>query len=81
MIPPFLRTKVVPSKGVHVYTVEVVRRFVEQLGYDRLRLKSDGEPAILALREAVRRERRAWRLPWRSHAWETTKRTALRRMR
>ncbi len=30
-----LMAKVVPSKAVNEYTVEVVRRFVEQFGYNR----------------------------------------------
>ncbi len=38
------------------YAVEVVRRFVEKLDYNEVTLKSDKEPAILALKEAVRRE-------------------------
>ncbi len=40
--------EVVPSKGVHEYAVKVVRRFVEQLGYNEVILKSDNEPATLA---------------------------------
>ncbi len=57
--------KVVPHKVVHEYAVELARRFAEQLGYKKAILKSDSEPAILALKEAMRRERRAWRLLWR----------------
>ncbi len=41
--------KVVPSKDVHEYAAEVVRRSAEQLGYDKVILKCDNEPAILAL--------------------------------
>ncbi len=48
--------KVVPNKGVHEYAVEVVRRFVEQLGSNKVIWKSDNEPAILALKEALRRD-------------------------
>ncbi len=48
--------KVVPSKGVNNYAVEVAKKFVEQLGYGRVVLRSNNEPAILALKEAVRRE-------------------------
>ncbi len=51
-----LMAKVVPNKGVNEYAVEVVRRFVEQFGHNKVILKSDNVPAILALREAVRRE-------------------------
>ena len=48
--------KIVPSKGVNNYAVEVTKKFMEQLGYGRVVLRSDNEPAILALKEAVRRE-------------------------
>ena len=47
---------VVPSKGVGDYAVESVRKALEQLGHQRIALKSDSEPAILALKEAARRE-------------------------
>ncbi len=47
--------KAVPSKGVQEYAVEVAWKFVELLGYNRVILKSDSEPATLALRD--RRER------------------------
>ncbi len=36
--------------------MESVRKALEQLGHRRIILKSDNEPAILALKEAVRRE-------------------------
>ena len=48
--------KVVSGKGVNNFAVEVVKKFIEQLGYGRIVLRSDNEPAILALKEAVRRE-------------------------
>ena len=48
--------KVAPSKGGQEYAVELVRKFVEQLGRNKVIVKSDNEPAILALKEAVRRE-------------------------
>ncbi len=51
-----LMAKVVPNKGLNEYAVEVVRRFVEQIGRKRVVLKSDNEPATLALKEAVRRD-------------------------
>ncbi len=47
---------VVPSKGVESYAVETVKKMVERLGYRKIIRKSDNEPAILALKEAVRRE-------------------------
>jgi hypothetical protein len=48
--------KVVPSKGVEKHAVEVVKRTIEQLGYRKVNFRSDDEPAILALKESVRRE-------------------------
>ncbi len=52
-----ITAKVVPSRGVETYTVEVVEEMLEQVGYRRVILRSDSEPVILALKEAVRRER------------------------
>ncbi len=48
--------KSVPSKGVENYAVEAVKRAVERLGHRRLIVSSDNELAILALKEAVRRD-------------------------
>ncbi len=48
--------KVVTSSGIVDYVVAVVRRMIEQLGYEKVILKSGYEPAIQALKEAVRRE-------------------------
>ncbi len=36
--------------------MESARKVSEQLGHKRICLKSDNEPAVLALKEAVRRE-------------------------
>ena len=52
-----IMAKVVASKGVENYAVEVVKKMIEQLGYRKVILRSDNELAILALNEAVRRER------------------------
>ncbi len=46
--------KVVPSKGAQEHGVEVVRKLVEQLGHNNVIMKGHNEPAILALKEAVR---------------------------
>ncbi len=51
-----IMAKAEPSKGVENYAVEVAKRAVECLGYSKIIMRSDNEPAILALREAVRRE-------------------------
>ncbi len=48
--------RVAPSKGVDRYAVETVKNVVERFGYRKIVMKSDSEPAILALKEAVRRE-------------------------
>ncbi len=44
----------VPSKGVESYAVETVKKMVERLGHKRIIMKSDDEPATLALKEAMR---------------------------
>ncbi len=46
--------KVAPSKGVDAYAVDSV--MLEQLGRRWTTLKSHNEPAMLALKDAVRRE-------------------------
>ncbi len=38
--------KMVPSKGVQEYAVEVARKFVEQFGHKKVIMKSDNEPAM-----------------------------------
>ncbi len=50
--------KVVRSKGVQGYAVEVFRKLVEHLGYNKIITTSDNEPAVLALKEI---------LSWMSH--------------
>ena len=49
--------RVVPRKGAHQYAIKRLAGDIELLGYSELVLKSDGEPAITALKEAVKRER------------------------
>ncbi len=51
-----IMARVVPSKGVDSYAAETVKKMVERLGYRKIIMKSDNEPAILALKEAVRRK-------------------------
>ena len=46
--------RVVPSKGVNAYAVRSPASFVASLGHSQLVLKSDGEPAIVALKSAVK---------------------------
>ena len=47
---------VVPNKGVNPYAVKTVVQNLETLGYKKLNLKCDQEPAIIALRNAVKAE-------------------------
>ena len=49
--------RVVPRKGAHQYAIKRLAGDIEMLGHSELVLKSDGEPAITALKEAVKRER------------------------
>ena len=49
--------QVVPQKGVQPYAVKTLAGAVAQLGHREIVLKSDGEPAIVALKEAAKRER------------------------
>ena len=49
---------VVPSKGVQSYAVKALADIIGQLGHHEVVLKSDGEPAIVALKEAAKRERK-----------------------
>ena len=44
---------VVPQKGVHPYASVRVSNDLSILGHEKIILKSDGEPAIKALKEAV----------------------------
>ena len=52
-----IKSRVVPAKSVDPYAIKVVKDTIDQLGYKKLILKSDGEPAILALKEKVKAER------------------------
>jgi hypothetical protein len=47
---------VVPEKGEHWYAIKTLVTFVEELGYEKIVLKSDQEPAIMGLKAAVKRE-------------------------
>ena len=51
-----VRARVVPQKGVQAYAVKVLGGIVDSLGYKRVLLKSDQEPAILSLKERVKNE-------------------------
>jgi hypothetical protein len=47
---------VVPRKGKEGFAVRALARDLRLLGYLRVILKSDGEPSVMALKEAVRVE-------------------------
>ena len=46
----------VPRKGIDAYAIVMLRKQIERLGHERIVMRSESEPAILALKEAVRRE-------------------------
>ena len=52
----YLGAAVVPQKGVHPFAVKTVMSFIDETGYSRMMWQTDGEPAIVALMRAVRRE-------------------------
>ena len=48
---------VVPRKGANSYAIKILSKDIAILGHPELVLKSDSEPAIIALKEATKRER------------------------
>ena len=48
--------RAVPQKGVCPYAVQRMVKDLKLLGHKRVVMKSDGEPAIVALKDAVKRE-------------------------
>ena len=53
-----IRSRFVPQKGHIGYAVKVVSGILESLGHSKLIFKSDQEPAILSLKDAVKSESR-----------------------
>ena len=53
-----IMARVVPAKGVNEYAVQAAANELTYLGHKELILKSDGEPAIVALKEAIKSERK-----------------------
>ncbi len=51
-----IMARVVPSKGLDNYAVKTVKKMMERMGHKKIILKSDNDPAIFALKKAVRRE-------------------------
>ena len=51
-----LWARVVPAKGVNAYAVKELAKQITLLGYKKILFRSDGEPAIKSLKEAVKNE-------------------------
>ena len=51
-----IRARLVPAKGAHAYAIKRIAKDLRLLGYNRYILKSDGEAAIVRLKEAVKAE-------------------------
>ena len=51
-----IRARVVPEKGKRWYAIKILGGVVGSLGYRRIILKSDQEPAIKSLKEGVNNE-------------------------
>ena len=49
--------RVVPHKGANAYAVKSLAKDIGMLAHPEIVLKSDGEPAIVALKQAACRER------------------------
>ena len=45
--------RAVPRKGVDPYAVDKVASDIRRLGYRKMLFKSDGEPSLVALKQAV----------------------------
>lgn len=46
--------RAVPRKGVDPYAVDKVASDIRRLGYRKILFKSDGEPSLVALKQAVK---------------------------
>jgi len=53
-----IRARVVPQKGNHWYGIKILSGVIESLGHSKIILKSDQEPALLSLKDAVKSEAR-----------------------
>ena len=49
--------RVVPKKGKYQYAIKRLQKDIANPGYKKLILRSDNEVAIIALKQAVKRER------------------------
>ena len=62
--------QVVPEKGIHSYAVKRLSQEIRRMGYQKIVLKSDQEPAIMALKGAVRNLQELEIIPEESPAYE-----------
>ena len=53
-----IRPRVAPQKGSHWYGIKVLSGIIESLGHSKVILKSDQEPALVSLKDAVKSEAR-----------------------
>ena len=51
-----IRARLVPQKGNHWYSTKIVSGAIESLGHSKVTLKSDQEPSIMSLKDAVKGE-------------------------
>jgi len=49
-----MQSRVVPSKGNDKYAIKRLKKDIELLGYKKIILKSDNEPSIISLKQAVK---------------------------
>ena len=49
-----IQSRVVPAKGTDKFAIKRLVKDIELLGYNKIILKSDNEPSILALKKAVK---------------------------
>ena len=48
-----IRARIVPQKGKHWYAIKILKGMLDSTGYKKVIFKSDQEPAMLSLKEAV----------------------------
>ena len=63
--------RVLKRKGVEVYSVKVLSKFLSLMGYKRIIMRSDNEPAILALKEELKKNTEVEIVPEESPAYES----------
>ena len=66
-----IHAQFVPSKGVNDWSVKMVKQCLEALGSKRLAIRSDQEPAIIALRKEIKRHTHVEIIDENSQAYES----------